>query len=381
MAPSQPGGLIECVADPPLPRRQPAPLLGVLYGDGVGREVVGAALEVVRRLGQAGGQDLIVEVGGPIGRTAERELGTALPDDVLDFAQGIFDRGGALLSGPGGGRYVYDLRTRLDLFLKISPVQVRNGFPSASPLRPEALAGVDLLIVRENVGGVYQGVSEETVDSRGGCVVRHTFSYAQVEVRRFLEAAARLAAMRRGQLTVVTKEAGVPELSALWRTCALEAAEAHGVQCSFRDLDLVAYQLVRQPQAFDLVAAPNLGGDVLGDLAGVLVGSRALSFAGNFSPRGDAVYQTSHGAAYDIAGTDRANPVGQILALAMLLRESLGLEHEARAVEEGVRQVWRAGYRTSDLAGPRDGTVGTREMAKRVADAAHRRLAAALGAA
>jgi 3-isopropylmalate dehydrogenase len=246
---------------------------------------VGAALEVVRRLGQAGGQDLTVEEGGPIGRTAEREFGAALPDDVVDFAQGIFERGGALLSGPGGGRYVYDLRTRLELFLKISPVQVRNGLPSASPLRPEVLAGVDLLIVRENVGGVYQGVSQETVDWRGGCVVRHTFSYAQAEVRRFLDAAARLAATRRGQLTVVTKEGGLPELSALWRTCALEAAEALGVQCSFPDLDLLAYQLVHQPEAFDLIAAPNLGGDVLGDLAGVLVGSRTLSFAGNFSPR------------------------------------------------------------------------------------------------
>jgi 3-isopropylmalate dehydrogenase len=339
---------------------------------------VGAALEVVRQLGQAGGQDLTVEEGGPIGRTAEREFGAALPDDVVDFAQGIFERGGALLSGPGGGRYVYDLRTRLELFLKISPVQVRNGLPSASPLRPEVLAGVDLLIVRENVGGVYQGVSQETVDWRGGCVVRHTFSYAQAEVRRFLDAAARLAATRRGQLTVVTKEGGLPELSALWRTCALEAAEALGVQCSFPDLDLLAYQLVHQPEAFDLIAAPNLGGDVLGDLAGVLVGSRTLSFAGNFSPRGDAVYQTGHGAAYDIAGTNRADPVGQILALAMLLRESLGLEQEARAVEEGVRQAWRAGYRTGDLAGPGDGTVGTIEMAERIADAAHRTLAAAL---
>jgi 3-isopropylmalate dehydrogenase len=180
---------------------------------------------------------------------------------------------------------------------------------------------------------------------------------------------------------VVTKEGGVPEFSALWRVCATQAGELHGVRCSFRDLDLVAYQLVRQPREFDVVAAPNLCGDVLGDLSAVLIGSRALSFAGNFGPRGDAVYQTGHGAAHDIAGTGRANPVGQILALAMLLRESLGLEREAQAVEEGVRQVWRSRYRTDDVADGRSFRVGTEELAHRVADAARRRLALALEAA
>jgi 3-isopropylmalate dehydrogenase len=375
------GDWLDRLADPDVPRRRPTPLLGALPGEGIGPEVVDAALHVLGALERAGGQSVAVEIGGPIGRIAERSQGAALPEDVVRFCEGIFDRGGAILTGPGGGRYVYDLRRRLHLFMKISPVAHRNGLPDASPLRPDVVAGVDLLLVRENVGGLYQGTSDDSIDADGYRVVRHAFSYAEPDVRRFLDAAARLARSRRGDLTVVTKEAGAPALSVLWRECALAAADTQGVRCELVDVDLMAYKLVHQPQAFDVVAAPNMCGDILGDLAAVLVGSRALLFSGNFTPRADAVYQTNHGAAYDIAGTDRANPVGQMLSVAMLLRESLGLEREARAVEEGVRQVWRTGWRTADLQPAADRAVGTREMAELVARAAADHLEAALDAA
>jgi 3-isopropylmalate dehydrogenase len=336
----------------------------------VGAEVIDAALRVTARLEDVGGQPLTLERGGPIGRVAERELGSTLPDDVVRFCERIFERGGAVLNGPGGGRYVYDLRQRLSLFMKVTPVQIRNGLATASPLRPETLAGVDLLLLRENLGGHYQGEAEVTTSRAGGRVVRHCFSDVEVNVRRFLSAAARLAAARRGALTVVAKEAGLPEVSDLWRACATDVADAHGVECSLVDVDLMVYQLVTRPSEFDVIAAPNLCGDVLSDLAAVLVGSRAMLFSGNFTADGHGVYQTNHGAAHDIAGTDRANPVGQILSLAMLLRESLGLDREARAVEEGVRRVWDRGHRTADIAGPADRPVGTREMAELVADAA-----------
>jgi hypothetical protein len=135
------------------------------------------------------------------------------------------------------------------------------------------------------------------------------------------------------------------------------------VDCSFVDIDLMAYRLVDRPQAFDVIAAPNLFGDILGDLAAVMLGARALSFGASYNRRGDGVYQTNHGAAYDIAGMGRANPVGQILSLAMMLRESLGLGLEAWALEEGVRRVWGEGGRTDDLGG----ALGVREMAERVA--------------
>jgi 3-isopropylmalate dehydrogenase len=369
---------LDSVIDGRFARRGSTPLIGVLPGEGIGPEVVEAALEVLTRLARSGGRAVGIEFGGAIGRDAERTTGTALPLDVVRFCEHVFERGGAILNGPGGGRYVYDLRRRLDLFLKISPLQIDNGLAEASPLRPETLDGVDVLLVRENLGGVYQGSSEDTLGVDGGRVVRHSFSYAESDVRRFLDAAARLARLRRGALTVVTKEAGVTAVSGLWRECAERAAAGAGVELAVVDADLVAYQLLRRPQAFDVVAAPNMCGDVLTDLAAVLVGSRALSYSGNFTPRGDAVYQTNHGAAYDIAGTDRANPVGQMLSVAMLLRHSLGFEREATAVEAGVRRVWSEGRRTADLDGDGATAVGTREMGALVGEAAGAHLAGAL---
>ena len=355
------GAWLDLAADPALPLRPRAPLVGVLPGEGIGPEVVEASLMVLEAVTDASGRPVAVEAGGAIGRTAEEVVGAALTDEVASFCEDVLARGGAILNGAGGGRYVYDLRRRLDLFLKITPVQVRNGLAEASPLRPELLDGIDLLVLRENVGGLYQGEAE-----RVNGVVRHAFTYTEAEVRRFLDAAARLAAARRGELAVVVKEGGAAALSALWRGCAEEAAESYGVASRLVDIDLMAYELVRRPRAFDVVAASNLAGDVLADLAAVLIGSRSLSFSGNFSPRGDGVYQTNHGAAYDIAGTGRANPAGQILSLAMLLRESLGLEEEAAAVEEGVRRAWRAGLRTPDLGG----RASTGELAEAIAAAA-----------
>jgi 3-isopropylmalate dehydrogenase len=245
-------------------------------------------------------------------------------------------------------------------------------------LRPQALAEVDLLIVRENLGGVYQGRSEELTDAAGGREIRHELAYSEAGVRRFLAAAARLARGRRGELTVVVKDAGLDAFSALWRQCAEEEARRHGVTCTAVDVDLMAYQLLERPTAFDVIAASNLFGDVLSDLAAVLLGSRGLSFSGNFTTRGAGVYQTNHGAAYDLAGADRANPAGQILSLAMLLRESLDMEREARACEQGIRRVWEEGLRTADVAAPGEQAVGTGELASLIAQAAAHELAAVL---
>ena len=366
---NQPPRLLECVVEVDRPRREPAPLIGALPGEGIGPEVIGAALEVARGLERAGGPSISIEVGGQIGRVAEERFGAPLTEEVVRFCRDTFARGGAILSGPGGGRYVYDLRRELGLYVKATPVRALDGLCDESPLRPELTDELDLMILRENFGGVYQGTSQEVSDGVGGRAVRHVFSHSEADVNRFVDAAARMARARDGELTVVVKDAGIPSISALWRQCAEQAAEAHRVAWRAVDVDLMAYELVCDPRRFDVVAAPNLCGDVLGDLAAALVGTRAMSFSGSFTARGEGVYQTNHGAAHDIAGTDRANPIGQILSLAMLLRESLGLEREASAVEEAVRRVWRAGHRTADVAGARE-PIGTRELARLVADAA-----------
>ena len=345
-------------------------LVGVLEGEGVGPEVTQIALQVFAAAASVTGTAFSVEIGGVIGCDAEKAVGIPLPDDVVTFCRSIFDRGGAMLNGPGGSRYVYDLRKAFDLYFKISPIQPHNALPEASPVKAAVLRDVDLLVVRENISGLYQGWPSTETDASGLEVSQHSFSYHETEVQRFLSAAARLAALRRGQLTVVYKQHGVPSISALWKRCSHQAAEAEGIQVSMVDVDLMAYQLVSQPAHFDVVAAPNMCGDILADLAAVLLGSRAMSFSGNYTPAGSGVYQTNHGAAYDLAGKDTASPVGQILSLAMMLRHSFGLHHDACAIENGLHAVWRQGWRTPEVAAPGTRIAGTRQMGDLIAAAA-----------
>jgi 3-isopropylmalate dehydrogenase len=342
----------------------------VLPGEGVGPEVTGCALEVLQSVAAAVGLRVEVRRGGAIGRDAEQACGVALPAEVVQFCEEVFAAGGAVLNGPGGGRYVYDLRKRLDLFFKISPLRIGHAVPDVCRLKPDALSGVDILIARENSGGAYQGTGREGRTPEGERVAEHVFAYAEGQVRRFLAAAARLAGGRRGHLAVAWKESGIPSVSRLWRDCAGEAAQRYGVRVDMVDVDLLVYRLIQEPRAFDVIAAPNLFGDVLADLGAVLLGSRGVSFSGNYTSRGDAVYQTNHGAAYDLAGTDRANPAGQIFSLAMMLRESFGRWREADAVEKAVCAVWSEGWRTEDVAAPGTRVVGTREMGGRVAERA-----------
>lgn len=354
-------------------------VIGALPGEGVGPEVIACALDVLKVTAEISGMTLDIRYGKPIGREAERTCGQALSRDVIEFCEGIFADGGAILNGPGGGRYVYDLRKEFDLFFKISPIQAVLGLPDASSFRPEVLSGTDILITRENSGGVYQGTSNPEKDGPDRSVVHHTFNYSELQVRRFLDASAKLAAARTGKLTVVWKEAGIPGISALWRECADAAASRAGVDYTMVDIDLMAYRLVCEPKAFDVIAAPNLYGDVLADLAAALLGSRGLSFSGNYTAAANGVYQTNHGSAYDLAGTDTANPGGQILSLAMMLRESFGLSREADAIQRALRDVWNEGFRTPDVAVPECRITGTRELGRRVAERTAELLAASVG--
>lgn len=343
-------------------------LVGAIPGEGIGREVVGAALSVLGAVADASGLRVETRHGGPIGRDGERQFGTALPDPTRDFCGEVFRSGGAVLCGPGGGRFVYDIRRAFDLFFKISPLQVRNGVPDAARIREEWLEGVDILLVRENCGGLYQGTwsaGEETPDA-----AHHAFGYTESEVTRFLVSAARLARSRSGSLTVVWKESGVPSISALWKRVLEKVASDAGIESSLVDVDLMSYRLVQEPSSFDVIAAPNLFGDVLGDLGAVLLGSRGISYSGNFSAGGEAVYQTNHGAAHELAGTDRANPAGQILSVAMMMRESFGRSGEADAIQLALRRAWTEGWRTDDVAVPGSRRASTTEFAEIVAERA-----------
>ena len=263
------------------------------------------------------------------------------------------------------------MRRRFDLHYKLNPLRSYPELARTGRLKQTAQP-IDILVARENLGGIYQGVETERLSSDDRNVV-HTFVQGEKSVRALLKVAARAAQERRGMLTVVGKESGLPMIHALWRRCAMEAGENFGVRTTVLDIDYAAYKLLQEPEWFDVIAAPNCFGDILSDLGGLLAGSRGLTFGGSFSAEGAAVYQTNHGAAHDLAGTDTANPVGQIFSAAMMLRETFQLPEQAQLIEDGVKAVWRAGWRTRDLQEPGCRIAGTRKFGELLAEEINRR--------
>jgi 3-isopropylmalate dehydrogenase len=344
--------------------------IGLLPGEGIGPEMVQAATTVLQSV-ECVTQERRFHIitGGAIGDAAVRECGEALSPQIRDFCCNVFSRGGAILAGAGGGRFVYDVRKHFDLFYKLNPLVPSAALDQARRFQHGHTANVDILVIRENSGGIYQGHWDEAVDEFHGRVATHRFQYSEHQVRRVLHVAAGFARKRRGELTLVHKPSGVPTVSRLWSDCARQIADEHDLRLRELEIDYACFHMIHDPWRFDVVVTPNLFGDIVADIGGVLLGSRGLCFGASYSAAGEAVYQTNHGAAHDLAGTDRANPVGQILSLAMMLRESFGLAREARLIEAAVESVWSAGTRTEDVQEPGCRIVGTREMADCIAGA------------
>jgi 3-isopropylmalate dehydrogenase len=199
----------------PCPNRSDArpPLIGVLEGEGIGPEVVRAALHVLSAVERVTGQRFEVHYGGPIGVEAEVCSGAPLSQEVTAFCGEIFAEGGAVLAGPGGGRFVYDLRRRFDLFCKLSPLKVADEVADAGRLKAEYVRGVDVMVVRDNAGGIYQGEWRELDAGEAGRRAEHSFSYDQSQICRLLEVAAQIAARRCGEMSVVVKDGGIPAIT------------------------------------------------------------------------------------------------------------------------------------------------------------------------
>jgi 3-isopropylmalate dehydrogenase len=342
--------------------------LGILKGEGIGPEVIQSATDVLSAVMEVTGVRIDLITGGAIGIESEKTCNEPLSPAVKDFCSDIFMQGGAILCGPGGGRFVYDLRKEFDLFCKIVPVAPFSGLKNAGVIRRRHLANVDLILIRENISGIYQGSWNDSFHS-GERRAEHSFCYSEKETLRILEVGARIAESRAGKMTVVVKDGGIPTVSQLWRDCALVVADRQKVACEFINIDYAAYCLIQRANELDVLIAPNLFGDILSDVSAVLLGSRALSYSGNFSPSGDAVYQTNHGAAFDLVGLNVANPAGQLFSLAMLLRESFGLFHESELIRKAIHEVWKSGWRTSDMATDGHSVVGTSEMTRLIAEA------------
>ena len=347
-------------------RARPAPpyLVGVVPGEGIGPEVVGAALSVLDAVADAFDVKFTVRVAEDVG--ARGPHGTTLGTAARGFFDDIFAAGAPVLCGPISGRFVYELRAQYSLYCKLVPIRPLPVVRDVSIVRPERLDSVDVLLVRDNAGGLYQG---DFGRRDGGRVAYQEAVYDLDQVDRILAVAARAARQRRGRLAVVTKSGGIPEVSALWHERSRIAAADGELEIEDVEVDNACFQLVADPRRFDVVAAPNLLGDVVADAAALVLGSRGMALSANFGDGGLAVYQTGHGAASDLAGSDRANPVAQVESLAMLLRESFGLSDAARAIHDAVVMVLGKGYRTFDIAGLGSTVVGTRALAARIARA------------
>ncbi len=329
-----------------------------LPGDGIGPEVTGAAVAVLDAVAaQFGHQFDFTEY--LIGGCAIEAEGTALSEATLDACRRA---DGVLLGAVGGPQWddplaairpeqgLLALRRELALFANLRPIRSYPALYGASPLRPELLVGVDILIVRELTGGIYFGeprLRETMPDGRVRAV--DTLVYWDYEVSRVAELACRLAASRSGKVTSIDK-ANVLEASRLWRQVTTEVASRFpGIKLDHQLVDSAAMRLITHPQSFDVIVTSNMFGDILADEASVLAGSLGNLPSASLGETRLGVYEPIHGSAPDIAGHGIANPVGAILSAAMLLRHSLGLEAEAQAVETAVGQAFEDGCRTADL--------------------------------
>jgi len=356
----------------PMPAFDPAQThhVGVFEGEGVGPEVVPIALDLLDRLAAASRRRLSISTGGVIGAAAKARHGTSLTGDAVAFARDVFANNGALFCGPGGDRFVYELRREFDLYCKFTPIEPIPELSDAGQVRPSAVASADIIAVRENMGGIYQGEWQD-VREGGERIASHRFEYRQSMVERILAVSIKLAEQRRRRIHIVLKPGGIPSVSALWRECAERMCSDAGIELFEQEIDNSVYQLIADPGQFDVLVSPNMFGDVLADCGALLLASRGLSFSGNFNDRGNGVYQTGHGAARDIAGKDVANPLGQVLALGMMLRENFSWPEADAALKSAIRATLGAGYRTSDIATPGATVLGTRafgEMLARMLD-------------
>jgi 3-isopropylmalate dehydrogenase len=328
-------------------------LIAILGGDGIGPEVVAQGVRVLQAVAARGGHRFELQEA-LVGGVAMDRTGKPLPDDTLSLCRAA---DAVLLGAVGGPKWdahaavrpeqgLLALRKELGLYANLRPVTLHPRLVDASPLKAEVLREVDLVVVRELTGGLYFGEKRREADRASDLCV-----YTADEVRRVVRVAARLARQRRRRLTSVDK-ANVLETSRLWREVATQVVrdEFPDVQLEHVFVDSCAMLLVQRPARFDVVVTENLFGDVLTDEASVLAGSIGLLPSASLGDGKHGLYEPIHGSAPDIAGRGVANPYGTILSVALLLRHSLGLEAEARAVELSVRSAIDAGVLPSDVA-------------------------------
>ena len=348
--------------------------IAIFPGDGIGVEIVAEAVRVLERL-RSEGLDLAIE-SAPIGGAGYDSSGQPLPDATLDLAR----RADAIVLGAvGGPRYdvlpralrpeqgILALRKALGLFANFRPAICYPELTHASSLKPELVAGLDILIIRELTGDIYFGQPRGRRPAPNGAFAGaeeafDTMRYTRPEIERIAHVAFGAARKRGGRLTSVDK-ANVLETFQFWKDVVSEVhAQYADVKLDHMYVDNAAMQLVRAPKSFDVIVTGNMFGDILSDEAAMLTGSIGMLPSASMDANGKGLYEPSHGSAPDIAGRNIANPLATILSVAMMLRYSLNQPEAADRIEAAVRDVLASGLRTADIWSEGDTRVGTREM-------------------
>ncbi|MFS8867618.1 3-isopropylmalate dehydrogenase [Synechococcus sp. H65.1] len=357
---------------PPAPRIY---RITALAGDGIGPEIMQVGRAVLDAVAAQMGFSIQWQEG-LIGGAAYEATGDPLPPETLKMAQ---ESDAVYLAAVGDFKYdalprekrpeqaLLGLRAGLGLFANLRPVKIFPPLVEASSLKPEVVAGIDLVVVRELTGGIYFGQPRGIfVDAQGSRRGVNTMVYTEAEVDRIARMAFELARKRRRKLCSVDK-ANVLEVSQLWRERVnAVAAEYPDVELSHLYVDNAAMQLVRWPKQFDVILTENLFGDILSDEAAMLTGSIGMLPSASLGAAGPGLYEPVHGSAPDIAGQDKANPLAQVLSGAMLLRYSLDQPQAADRIEQAVETVLAQGYRTADIYSEGMTLVGCREMGEKI---------------
>ena len=342
----------------------------ILPGDGIGTEIVDQAVKVINSLNSNHEMGMTL-INGLIGGIAYDETGSPLPKETIKAAKSC----DSILLGAVGGpkweslerdlrpeRGLLGIRSELDLFSNLRPAILYPQLASASSLKTEIISGLDLMIVRELVGGIYFGKPRGVEIRDGDRFGINSATYYESEIARIGHSAFQIA-QKRGKRVCSVDKANVLEVCELWREVMEEVSLSYpDVALSHMYVDNAAMQLVRDPKQFDVMVTSNLFGDVLSDCAAMLTGSIGMLPSASLDKNNFGMYEPIHGSAPDIAGKDIANPLATILSVSMMLRYSLNQVELADKINLAVSAVLDKGYRTKDISAAGDKVVGTEEM-------------------
>ncbi len=358
----------------------------MLAGDGIGHEIMLEAIKVMNYFELHHDAKFIIK-HGYIGGSAFDKTGSPLPEETIEAAK---TADAVLLGAVGGEKWDNDesipfdkrpeagllgIRKELGLFANLRPAIVFDALADASSLKKDLVSGLDILIVRELTGGLYFGEPRGVfTNPDGGRYGSNSLFYTEGEIRRIVGLAFELAQKRGKKLCSVDK-ANVLEIMRLWREVATEEGKNYpDVELSHMYVDNAAMQLVRQPKQFDVMVTENMFGDILSDCAAMMTGSIGMLPSASLGEADDngkraALYEPVHGSAPDIAGKGVANPIAQILSLAMMFKYSFNMDHEAKRIENAVVEVLNQGFRTGDIMQEGMHLIGTIEMGDKIVEA------------